>query len=441
MFVTLQKKILFLTLLGCSSIIQASAYDWDNNPTSYVGTTGKAKYSKSITDNSAFSVLGEAGPRNYRLGATVGLLIHDDQRLKISGDFLRQDIEYAFYSGNSREWVQQGSVGAYYRYDLNEYSFLPQVNLKAGYSHAPSKNLYTVYGSNLNALGQVQTFTNDRRIAGSNALYASPGISIQPWQTGRIGVELNYDDVQYDRIYCHSEKAQGVGGSANITQKLGENTELGVNVGIREPFNAYQANIAYTLPSKPDWTLGLDANYVEGKHFLPNTYNVGISVSYVMSEGRLNVNNLEKEPTLRPSNGLSSWTASPAIYLPQVLAITDERVVAQVVPVPVIVPPVCNAPTLIGTIPAQSTTVPLDVATAAVFSGTTPFTYTVSFTPVTAGTTVTIDPSTGVVTITPGIATFSYEFDVTVTATNSCGNVSTTFAVNVPFQPQTPTLR
>ncbi|MBA2651672.1 MAG: hypothetical protein H0U73_05340 [Tatlockia sp.] len=71
MFKSLQKKLLFITLIFSCSLLQAEIPNTDNQ-NSYVGTTGKAKYTNSFTDNTAFSVLGEAGPRNYRAGATLG---------------------------------------------------------------------------------------------------------------------------------------------------------------------------------------------------------------------------------------------------------------------------------------------------------------------------------------------------------------------------------
>ncbi len=418
-------KIWLVALMCTGNALQAAIPNTDN-PTSFVGPTGKAKYSTIITQNSAFSVLGEAGPRNYRLGGTLGWRIQENQRFKVSGDFLRQDIEYAFFSGNSREWVKQGSIGAHYQYDLYQYRYLPQFNLKGGYSHAPSKDLTTVAGSYVNALGLVQNYVNDRRIAGSDAGYISPGLSIEPWQAGRIGAELNYDDVQYDRIYLVNQHAVGFGGTANFIQKLGANTQLGMSAGFRAPFNAYQANIAYTLPSRPDWTLGVDANYVEGKHYLPNTYNVGLSVSYAAQEVPV-VNYLEKEPSIRPLSGLANWVAEPAIYLPQVLAIPDERVFILITPPP---PPACLLPTSIG-IPTLNITGDDVYDISPFFNSTTPLTYSITVSPG-ALSTVTINATTGLITIS-NTPSGDETFTVTVTATNSCGSVSIPFTVNFTF--------
>lgn len=423
MFTSLLKKLLFLVLIWTYSLAQAAIPNRDDDPTSYVGTTGKAKFARSITAASALSVLGEAGPRNLRFGGTLGWLVKENQRLKISGEFLRQDIKFAFFSGDSREWVNQAAVGGHYQYDLSQSQYLPQLNLKAGYSHAPSRQLGAVAGSYVNGAGDAVSFVDYRRIAGSNAGYFSPGLSVEPWHAGRVGVELNYDDVKYDRIYSPRERAVGFGGSANFTQQLGEHTNLGAAVGLRKPFNVYQVNLAYTLPTQPDWALGVDANYVDGKQELPNTYNVGLSVSYVMQEGQRQPNYLEKEPTTRLSSGLNAWVAEPAIYIPQVLAITDERV-AQL----------CSAPVLVSPIPTQRTLTPVTISLGGFFSGSAPLRYTASFENTAAeGTTVTVNQATGVLTISPGVSGADYTFNVTVTASNGCGSASTTFLVDAPF--------
>ncbi|MBA2651108.1 MAG: hypothetical protein H0U73_02380 [Tatlockia sp.] len=369
------------------------------------------------------------------MGVIIGWRIQDNQALKISGEYLRQDIIYSFFSGNSREWVQQGAIGAHYQYGLYQFRFLPEFNLKAGYSHAPSKNLDPFRGSAITSSGLIiENFLNDRRIAGSDAGYVSPGVSVQPWYAARVGVELNYDNVEYDRIFGFGQHAKGLGGTANFTQRLGENTNFGCSVGVRDPFNAYQANIAYTLPNKPNWSVGVGANYVDGKHYLPNTYNVGISVSYLVKEVQFAPNYLEKDPIVRPvQSGFSSWVAEPAIYLPQVLAISDEKIFVPVAP-----PTPCTGVTLIGAIPDQSTTTQITIATAPFFSGSSPLNFSVTFVPPPPDSgvediTVTIDPSTGVLTIIPGAAGEEYTFPVTVTARNACGTASTTFTVVAPF--------
>ncbi|MBA2711493.1 MAG: hypothetical protein H0U57_12995 [Tatlockia sp.] len=432
MLKNLQKTLALITLSFSCTLTQASIQRDD--PTSYVGTTANAKYSQSISERSAFSILGEAGSRNYRFGATLGWQFLDNQRIKISGEFLEQDILYAFFSGNSREWVRQGAFGAHYQYDLNQFNYSPQFNLKAGYSHAPNKQLSLHRGFYTNSFATQQNYIEYRRIAGSDAGYVSPGVSIMPWQTGRIGAELNYDDVRYDAIYQGRHHAEGFGGSFNYNQQLGAYTDLDLNAGFRKPFNMYHARIGYTLPSRPNWTIGVDANYVDGKHRLPNTYNVGIGVRFALKEVALNADYLDKDAPLRRTDmPLTSWIDRPAIYLPQVLAISDSKVVIQPIPTQTITPISCGVPpTVIGTIEDQFIFDTITVETTGIFSGTTPFSYSVFVSNITepeGSPTVSID-SSGTITIDPGtVPDGGYQFTVNVVATNACGSVTTSFLV------------
>ncbi len=435
MFKNLQKILALIALSFSCTLTQATIPTKD--PTSYLGTNAYAKYSQSISESTAFSLLGEAGPRNYRFNATLGWQFLDNQRIKISGEFLDQDIRYAFFSGDSREWIKQGAFGAHYQYDLSQFNYNPQFNLKAGYSHAQNKQLSLRSGFFTNRLATQQNYIEHRRIAGSNAGFVSPGVSVMPWQTGRIGAELNYDDVRYDTIYPGRTHVQGFGGSVNYNQQLGAYTDFDLVAGFRRPFNMYQARIGYTLPSRPNWTIGVNADYVDGKHHLPNTYNVGIGVRYALKEIALTANYLDKDAPLRRSYmPFNSWIDTPAIYLPQVLAIRDSKVdIIQPLPTPAPTPtPTCVAPTVIGTIPAQTITSTTTVSTTNVFSGTTPFTYSVSITniqpPTGSNPTATIDTN-GTITINPGIIRNPYTFTVNVAAANSCGSVTTTFPVTV----------
>lgn len=119
--------------------------------------------------------------------------------------------------------------------------------------------------------------------------------------------------------------------------------------------------------------------------------------------------------------GFLNWVNDPAVYMPQVLAIVDQRLS-------------CtdgSAPTLISTIPNQIVSaagVPVVVALAPFFSGGN-LTYSISVTPaLTGGDSITINPTTGELTLLYG-GDGTRVYAVTVTATNGCGSVSSTFGV------------
>ena len=192
----------------------------------------------------AYSLLGEAGLKNVRVGGTLGWRLADNHRAKLSAEWLEQKLIYTFFSGDADQWVNQWAIGVGYQYDFADYSYQSTFDLNLDYSHAPSKTLSTVTGVFTNSHGQLRTFTDQRRIAGSNAGSISPGISFTPWIDGRAGIGLNYDNVQYDKIFSPSRHAKGFGGTIRLDQGLSENTTLGLSAAVRQPYNNYTLSVA-----------------------------------------------------------------------------------------------------------------------------------------------------------------------------------------------------
>lgn len=420
------------------NIILYAAIPNTAEPTSFVGTTLYTQFSYPITDNSALSLLGEGSPKNFRLNGTLGWRFQDKHFGKISAEFLKQNINYTFYSGNTRQWVQQSAIGAYYQYHWSQSLYSPKIILQGGYSHAPNKQLSTVTGYFFDNTGLLNFFSNERRIAGSDAAYVSPGVSIESWPGARIGADLNYDHVRYDTRYKQSNKSIGIGGTAHYDQKIGKNIEFNLAAGIREPFNAYEAGISYSPENLPFWAFGINAIYVDGKDRLPNTYNAGFTVRYVSSKDP-SPSKDSKFPIQKNQAGeLMEWVSRPAIYVPQVLAVPDQKIhimtiIPTSVPTPTPPTPPCIPPVATGSIPDEPIFAPdtVLIPTAGAFNTTEGVTFSISTTDP-GNNTVTIDSSSGVVTIEAPGNEVSAEFTVTVTATNSCGSASVSFQVFVP---------
>jgi len=421
-----------------------------SQPTTFLGPTIKGGYTNTFTNTTAYSVAAEVGVKDYRVGGTLGWKIQDDQRLKITGEYLGQKINYNFFVGDTQQWVSQAAIGAYYEYDVLGYAFKPQLDLSGYYSHAPSKNLNTVSGTLINSEGVLQNFVDMRRIAGSNAGGVAPGVTIQPWQGAKAGIDLNYDNVSYNKHGVPSEDAKGFGGTARFNQALTRNVDLGLVAGIRQPFDNYQANLNWTTDSSAgEWVWGLGTAYTVGKNTLPSTYNVVASVKFLVDQKTpaaqstrkyANLKNHYKDEVLPPppiSDNFKKWTSDPAVYMPQVLAIPDESLL---ITTPTSTPiPICAliAPTFLSAIPGP----PLFHAdgsfpVASHFAGD-HLTYTITqitpFAPFpTPATTVTIDSVTGIVSVHDGLPLAETSATFTVTATNCLGAVtSNVFTISV----------
>lgn len=413
-----------ITTLFFAGIVSASIPN-NSHPTTFLGPILKGSYTNTYNNTTAYSVLGEAGVQNFRLGGTVGFVVQNNQRLKVSAEYLFQKITYPFFVGNTSQWVNQGAVGAAYQYDFDAgWWIVPQFNLSAFYSHAPSKSLGTETGVFTNRLGVQQNFVDMRRIAGSNAAGIAPGVGFSLWQGSEAGLDLNYDSVRYDKRYSPNEDAIGFGGTARFTQMMTNSISLGLLAAVRKPFNNYQADIGWNMQGVIFDVMGA---YTAGKNTLPSTWNVGVSADYVLDQmptptmqRQLAKNFVAKFPTAQ----LTQWVATPAVYLPQVLAIPDEKVSFS---------NVCQAPLVVGILgnlnPVTSVTT---VPTAQVFSGQGPLTFSVAFTSDNPTSSTVVINQAGFVRITPFIGGTDVLLTITVTATNVCGSASTTFTAFIP---------
>ena len=131
--------------LGSAVLCLNVAYS-SGQPTRFLGPTLKAGYTSNINNYTAYSLAGEAGVKDFRAGGTLGWKLQQNQYLKVSAEYLWQDISYQFFTGTTTQWVQQGALGAGYVYEFLGYSYDPHLDLNAYVSHAPSKSLGNRFG-------------------------------------------------------------------------------------------------------------------------------------------------------------------------------------------------------------------------------------------------------------------------------------------------------
>ncbi len=316
------KKILSLSLLLLPFAVSAAAPD-NGNPTTFLGPSASFGVAQTISRTDAYAISGEFSTSNIRLDGTIGFLFPEDsQRLKISAEYLMQNITYGFASGNTSQWRPQVALGAHYYYELGEYlyRFAPEIGLQAYVSHTPNKSLRTNRGTYTNSTGSTVSYTDTTRITGSTAAGISPGFYLHPWPGAVTGIDLNYDNVQYNNNFQSSEDPRGLGATGHFIQALGDNVVLDLQAGRRQPFNNYQAHLNWmAVPFFGLWTIGVNGEYTIGKERLPSTYNLGLSFDYVIDTIRSSSYS-ERDATY---NFLMD-TASSASHMPQVLGASDQ---------------------------------------------------------------------------------------------------------------------
>ncbi len=316
------KTLLILTSVLLFNKAYSTSIPNTDHPTTFLGPTVRGGFNGLLTDTSGYSFSAEGGGKDLRVGGSVGWSILERQRLKLSAEYLWQEIEYAFFSNNEHSWEDQGALGAAYEYDLAPMSRLnPALGLSGYYSASGSKSTGIQTGTFVNSSGTIESFTDNQHIASSRARGLSPGITVQPWKGTKAGLDVNYDNVQYQMENTSAMSVTGLGATAHVDQAVTEHVGLGLSASVRQPYNHYEANLGWkTDPHDGAWLFKLVGAYTIGKQGLPDTYNIGLSADYFLDmEHGSDKADQEKEAFL-------AWMAQPAVYMPEVLSVRDESV-------------------------------------------------------------------------------------------------------------------
>ncbi len=421
----IKQRLLLIILLLTGMQSAFALLPNESSPTTFLGPSLRGSYTSKIYDSSAFSVLGEVGAKNFRAGATIAILVEENNYFKISGEYLFQNLTYSFLTGTTDEWVQQMALGAGYEYDLGG-AFDPRINVDGYVSYSPSKTLTNGFVTfPINSVQQ--TLTEERRIAGSVGLGISPGMSVLLWEGGRASAAMNYDSVRYDNSYSPKRNAKGLGATGSLQQNIYDGIDLNVGASSRAPFNNYYANVNFSdIPNMEDWIFGIGGSYTSGKESLPNSWNVLVNADYrerIDTPRKRVVRRLhdkrkhykdegELEQEIATQDHLVPFAGVPAVYMPQVLAIVDSFT------------PQCSVPVQLTGLALPNADVILlggeSFETAGSFTSTQPIFFSIRTTrPLKNGSQISINPTTGTVTAIQGSVSETYTYFVT--AKNLCG--------------------
>lgn len=304
------KKLLGVFLL-VAAFLQADCSDpYAHKRNAFLMPIGRVIVTPSFGDHYATSLLLEGGLRDARANLTLGTQM-EMGRLKVSGEYLTQRLTYDFASGKTHQWVQQGAVGAHYQH-LLDCQALKALDLKGYYSYAPSKNL-----SNRTC----DDYIIERRIAGSNAWGVSFGGVATPFCEDLLNVTVAYDHVKYRRQFKSDKTVQGFGGTIDYTFRLQCCLDVNLKAEFRRPYNYYGLKFAWHRD--PNWTVGLFAGYTAGKYHLPRSTSAGIEFAYLFDS--CGCVQRDACPPLWTACDIQSWVQAPAVMMPEVLAIVDQR--------------------------------------------------------------------------------------------------------------------
>lgn len=368
----------------------------------------------NVGDFGAVAFMGEFGERNIRASGTYGRYFTSCQRFKITGEYLTQHLKYDFKDHDERKWVMQHAIGGEYQILLYD-CWVQRIDLGASYSHACSHKLHS------KPIGGARWLK--RHIAGSDGGYGFIGTTSKLWCGAQLSLKGDYDYVKFHRKYESDKTINGVGLSTQFTQQFATNYALTLKADFRRVFNFYEASLNYHgLLNDCGINCGLFGNYTDGRNGIPDVATCGIALNFhwdACGRSCCSTDTCCGDCYASPCDPCS-WVSTPAVYMPVVLAIRDQKTITIVEPSP------CTPPTS-SSIGRQffPSGLPVFFDTSSFFTSTLPLTYSATNLP--QG--LSIDPTTGIISGTPQ-QVFGV-FDVTVTATSTCGSTSQTFEIDV----------
>lgn len=409
----------------CTNVVSAACGDHGTHHTSneFTQTLRLDLPPLILSDNSAASIFGELGRKNYRANGTYGFYFNPCSRFKITGEFLREKLGYNFSTGKVHKWLGQCAIGGNFEYLFSWIWFLKSVDVGGYYSRSQSKHLSTItcpitpYG----------VPNHKRHIAGSNGTFLTAGVTLIPWCDATLRLAADYDWLKYRRINNHDRRAFNGGGTIEFSQIFFRDFALRLKGEIRSPFDYVGGELNWrTCTAFGTFIIGAFGGYTRGKEHLPDSTVAGIHLSFAYDGIRIAQTCCDSDPYCEwygyasprvDMCELLTWVSKPAVYVPQVLSIADGK-------------------THKDCIPPTSTTIPTQVIQSNVTNFTinlSPFftnpegtglTYAASGLPTGSGYSASINSVTGVITGVNAQHT-NITFHVTVTATSPC-HTSTT---------------
>lgn len=267
-------------------------------------------YAQSFYDAAAAIKLS-AGLNERRANVSLGYAITPRQQIKLTYEYLAQNLPFDYASGKVNEWVNQNAFGGAYRYIIGQ-NILQSVELYGAYTKAASKELSEVEMYTDNILTQI----NQRRIAGGTEKTVGTAVTLTPFKSTIVKLGGGYSTLGFDTQWEKDQPNAVVAYNAEITQLLTPTTLISTGIGNTASGQAYTARASQILP----WSLeaALIGQYSAETSGIPGSSSVTASLSYPAPKTYQN--------TLNASlSNIKDWVMKPVVYQSRVLAKAEER--------------------------------------------------------------------------------------------------------------------
>lgn len=264
--------------------------------------------------NSAAAFKLSAGLNERRANVTLGYAISPKQQIKLTYEYLAQNLPFDYASGQVNEWVSQNAFGGAYRYLLDN-GIVRALEVYGTYTKAASKELSDVEMYT----DDVLTAINYRRIAGGTEMTAGTIVTITPFKNTIVKLGGGYSTLSFDTKWEDSAATSAIAYSAELSHLLTPTTLISTGIGNTASGRTHTARVSQILP----WNLeaSLMGQYTATTNDIPSSTSVTAQLSYPAPKTYTNMfaDGIGK---------LKDWVEKPVIYHTRVLAKAEERVVA-----------------------------------------------------------------------------------------------------------------
>ena len=263
--------------------------------------------------NAAAAFKLSAGLNERRANVTLGYSITPKQQIKLTYEYLAQNLPFDYASGTVNEWVNQNAMGGAYRYLLDN-GIVRALEVYGNYTKANSKELNEVEMYTDNVLTQIDY----RRIAGGTQQNAGAAVTLTPAKGTIIKVGAGYSSLSFDTKWEDNEANAVLAYNAEVSQLLTPTVLVSGGIGNTASGSTYTAKVSKILP----WSLeaSLIGQYMSATNDMPGGTSVTAGLSYPAPK---TYTNMFSEGV----GNLKEWVQQPVIYNTRVLAKAEEKLV------------------------------------------------------------------------------------------------------------------
>jgi hypothetical protein len=273
-----------------------------------------AGYAQSFGNRAAIALKASAGQNELRGNGTIGFAISPKQQIKITYEYLTQNLPFDYAAGTVNEWVSQNAYGAAYRYMVGN-NILQGIELSGSYTQANSKELSDIdlHDADGNFSG-----IDQRRIAGGQQKNGLASVILTPFKNTILKVGAGYSASSFDTKWSSDQAQSTVAYAVEATHLLTPKTLISTSVNNTSTNRAHTVKISRILPGNIEGNITgqYNVSHVDG---IDSNANITAGLSYPAPKTYSNM-------FAGGIGDLKSWVQQPVIYNARVLAIAEEKI-------------------------------------------------------------------------------------------------------------------